>query len=155
MMTAAPQIATARELLKGAKDFHLAAELCHARMKIDDPSQWLLQPQMANNAFAAELALKGLHALHLGGPARGHDLVALFEPLPASVKGAVRGPAYPLREFDKGLQGSRDAFETWRYAHEHARLRAHLSFLAKFAVSVIAVLEQDIEAKRLRPAPSP
>jgi hypothetical protein len=86
-------------------------------------------PFVVNSAFALELYLKTLSLLY-GKEQRGHDLLELFDELPADATDALR------RNFDKTtfscgitetaafraeIERVRHAFVEWRYLHERNR----------------------------------
>lgn len=133
-----------RKLLKSAKEFHFAAELCRSKMDMQKPESWLLAPQMTNYALASELALKGLQGHHLGIITHGHDLEALCKSLPAASIDKIRGPDYSDQSFWAELKKCRRTFEEWRYTHEAGQIRAHLFFIQAFARSSIGVLHEEV-----------
>jgi hypothetical protein len=80
-------------------------------------------PFVVNSAFAIELYLKTLGQLH-GATLRGHDLLKLFDHLPAAARDALL-PHFAasqtqcgiatLADYRNALEGMRDAFVEWRY----------------------------------------
>lgn len=87
-------------------------------------------PFVVNAVFALELYLKTfakLHSLSL----RGHDLVELFDSLPASaieglrleiatsaIQSRWKCGISDIAEFRNSLEAMRNAFAEWRYLHE-------------------------------------
>ena len=107
---------------------------------IDDMDNWLAQPQIVNYAFAAEVAIKGLHELHLGKRAHGHELAALFDKLPEGIRGQLRG-SKAAGTFDAKLALVSNAFKKWRYVHQEANQhRVLIFFIRDFARQSIEVL---------------
>ena len=110
------------------------------------PHEWLLCPSIVNFAFAAELALKGLHVVHSGKAPFGHDLEVLYLALPAEVQGRIRGSANPAM-FNYRLHEMRNAFEVWRYAYEKDSIgvsTGHLHELAKTAIEVLIADQKSV-----------
>ena len=86
-------------------------------------------PFVVNNAFAIELYLKTLGQLH-NTPLRGHDLLVLFDLLPASAKDALlphlastqwQCGIATLADYRLELNELRGAFVEWRYLFETGR----------------------------------
>lgn len=129
-------------ILHAARQFLQAAKLCAHNGGEAAPQEWLMYPSIVNFAFAAELALKGLHVVHFGKPVRGHDLSELCLALPADVMARVRGSSNPAR-FEARLAEVRDAFEVWRYAYEKDSMSISTSDLHELAKSAVDVLAAD------------
>ncbi|MCU4118873.1 HEPN domain-containing protein [Variovorax sp. N23] len=132
-------------ILEAASQFCQAAE---DASRTDLPHRldvWLAYPEVVNYAFAAELALKGLHWLHHGHPSRGHDLHTLCVALPPQVVRELGNHTAdtPLFLFLERLAAVRDTFEDWRYAFEKEELSISIDFMRALAGGAIALLQRD------------
>ncbi|MDM0029899.1 hypothetical protein [Variovorax saccharolyticus] len=134
------------QMLDTAVQFMSAARQCGKVNGQDVSGEWLPYPQVVNFAFAAEIALKALHVVHLGKPMRGHDLEALCNALPPEVTARVCGPDMNQLMFGERLHAVRDAFEVWRYAYEKDSIGISVDFLARLAQSAIDTLMADRKA---------
>lgn len=132
-----------RRLLEAATQFYQTAEDAGRVDLPHRPDVWLAFPEVVNYAFAAELALKGLHWLHLGQPSRGHDLHKLCTALPDAIILELSERTITPILFLERLAEVRDAFEVWRYAFEKEELCISIDFLQALAQGAIHLLERD------------
>ena len=108
--------------------------------------------------LATELALKALHMRDKGKSPKSHDLVELFDRLPARTRqrleqkmpGVSRAhpdlpSVYPgIRDV---LEANRTLFVEWRYLHEHPWAMTETSVLKEAISAIIDTFEE--------PSPSP
>ncbi|MHA6297107.1 HEPN domain-containing protein [Devosia sp. CAU 1758] len=95
-----------------ATAFFLAAERCSLELKFDPYGfHSVSAPTIVNYAFAVELALKVLHVVAIGSPAKGHDLEKLFSLLPEGVRENLPHLSGCVSEIAR-------YFEDWRYPFE-------------------------------------
>lgn len=136
-------------ILEAADQFYQAAKLCGGHCdESGEPEDWLVFPEIVNYAFAAELALKGLHWVHLGKPPHGHDLEQLCMSLPPMLVAEMAEFSLTHPALLRGrLHEVRSAFHDWRYAFEKEELGLAIGFLSNLAAAAIAALRRD--------APSP
>lgn len=126
-------------ILQAAEEFFKAATECG---RADRP-EWLGYPEVVNYAFAAELALKGLHWVHRGQPSRGHDLEKLCMALPPAVVAELGERTGTGSLFAHEVTELRNTFADWRYAFEREQLCVSLDFLAGLASAAIDALRRD------------
>lgn len=79
-------------------------------------------PAIVNIAFACELYLKALIVRETNKPAIGHDLAALYDQIPPSIRNVVENQfknkcKYPV-SLSETLEMHKKAFENWRYIFE-------------------------------------
>ena len=96
-------------------------------------------PALICAAFSAEVGIKAL-LLQSGKPAKGHDLLKLFNSLPAATKFEIfSNMRMEAPEFAANLRHIRDAFKDWRYMYEFNDERfISIAFVANFASAVAA-----------------
>ena len=96
-------------------------------------------PALVCAAFSAEVGLKAL-LLHAGRPARGHDLVKLFNRLTVEVQVDIFGRmGMEASQFAANLNHVREAFKDWRYMYEFNDERSiSIAFVSSFATAVAA-----------------
>jgi hypothetical protein len=91
-----------------------------------------IAPFVVNSAFSIELYLKTLAQGH-GNPLKGHELLKLYEALPATAIAAIQaevpGCAANRRlneppDFRRYVHELNDAFVEWRYCYEKERTKA-------------------------------
>jgi hypothetical protein len=131
-------------MLDTADQFFRAAERCHERFSSHPTRAWLPYPQVANYAFAAEVALKGLQVVYLGNATRGHHLERLYRTLPENVQSRVSGTAAQAVLLHERLGEISLAFETWRYAYEHNMLGISLDLISGLAQRAMGVLQDEV-----------
>jgi len=135
-------------ILEAADQFYQAAKLCGGHCdEAGEPEDWLVFPEIVNYAFAAELALKGLHWVHLGKPPHGHDLEQLCVNLPPMLVAEMAAHTFtPQALFRWRLHDVRSAFQDWRYALEKEELGLAIGFLSNLAAAAIYALRRDAPA---------
>jgi HEPN domain-containing protein len=117
-------------IFRQAVSFATTASYLHKNDLADVPRNGMsVVPFVVNSAFALELYLKALSLLY-GTELRGHDLLDLFDALPAEAKEALRQnfgkTAWPcgiteIAAFRAEIERVRHAFVEWRYLHERNR----------------------------------
>lgn len=115
-----PPSTTSEGMFYNAESFRKAGELL---LESNGKSPFFIVPGVVNSTFAIELYLKVLAEAH-GTPLRGHDLLILFDSLPAAASDVVarkildpKAPddAISLVEFREVIKEFRHAFVRWRY----------------------------------------
>jgi len=95
-----------------ATAFFLAGERCSPELRFGQYGfHTVSAPTIVNYAFSVELALKLIHLLAVGTPARGHDLEALYRALPEDSKAN-------LPHLEESVGDIARYFEDWRYPFE-------------------------------------
>lgn len=114
-------------MLRQAVSFATTASYLYRRDLTTVPRNGMsLAPFIVNSAFAIELYLKTIGQFH-GAKLRGHDLLELFDNLPAAAHGELL-PHFASSRMQCGIQtladyrlalvGIRNAFVEWRYLFE-------------------------------------
>ena len=112
---------------------------CDPEEELEDSSKIAL-PAIVCGAFACEVAFKSLLELH-GRPAKGHDLLILFNMLPTHIRLQVlEGTCLSEGKFQRELGNARHAFEEWRYFYEDKEfLLVNVGFLGTLASVALAI----------------
>ncbi|MFA7275885.1 MAG: hypothetical protein WC043_03680 [Pseudobdellovibrionaceae bacterium] len=117
----------------------------------DSATLAIMGPSVVCLAFAVELYIKDLHFVLTSKPARGHNILNLFEALPLEIRQEIfsqnsinqnpfttRGDIFspkrfsetytPYERFIDQIQTISKGFEKWRYSYESTTLRYDSSF---------------------------
>lgn len=122
-----------------ATAFFLAGERCALELGFGPYGfHTVSAPTIVNYAFSVELALKLIHVLAVGSPARGHDLENLYRALPTESATNLPHLAECVAEIAR-------YFEDWRYPFEKDLL------FGDFDNPRRAFIECYREIKRLQP----
>ena len=103
--------------------------------------------------LATELALKALHMREEGTSPKSHDLLELFDRLPAGTRRRLEQemPEVPGVQPDlpsvypgirEALEANRTLFVEWRYLHERPRALAETSVLKEAMSAIIDTFEE-------------
>ena len=125
-----------------AEAFLMGYKRCNPEEEFDDSTKLGL-PAIVCGAFAVEVAMKALLELH-GKPSKGHDLIKLYNKLPAHLQMQIRdGTCLSENDFLHELANAKSAFEDWRYFYEDKNfLIVNVDFLGKIAAVTIAIAER-------------
>ena len=114
--------------------------------------------------LATELALKALHMREDGTPPKSHDLLKLFDRLPAGTRRRLKQkmPGVPGLHPDlpsvypgirETLDANRTLFVEWRYLHERHGTWAETSALKEAISAIIDTFEEPARSPQLTTLP--
>lgn len=123
---------SAIQMLGTARAFLMAARKCsEPGIQQLGWSHASLIPVVTNMAFSCELFLKAI-LKEANSPERGHNLLKLYDALPADVKRDITGLDNE-QDFLSEIDHIACLFEEWRYIYEYNLHSLNFSFLSDFA----------------------